>query len=104
MIPKVIPSPEAEQDLAEIAEYLAERSCRTALRFLDAAEAAFGRLAEMPELGAVFESVNPVLSNLRVWSIHGFQSYLIFYRPSERGIEVVRVLHGARDLDKFPRR
>ena len=27
-------------------------------------------------------------------------SYLIFYRPIDDGIEVVRVLHGARDIER----
>lgn len=30
---------------------------------------------------------------------HPHGSYVIFYRAVEGGIEVVRVLHGARDID-----
>ncbi|MBI4604738.1 MAG: type II toxin-antitoxin system RelE/ParE family toxin [Planctomycetes bacterium] len=30
--------------------------------------------------------------------MRGFEQHLVFYRPVEDGIEVVRVLHGARDL------
>jgi len=33
-----------------------------------------------------------------VWPIKGFKNYLIFYRPIEQGVEIVRVLHGARDM------
>jgi len=34
---------------------------------------------------------------------HGLRSfvvgqYVVFYRPSTKGIEIVRVLHGARDI------
>ncbi|NJK75351.1 MAG: type II toxin-antitoxin system RelE/ParE family toxin [Microcoleus sp. SU_5_6] len=29
----------------------------------------------------------------------GFKRYLIFYRTAETGIEILRVLHGARDLE-----
>jgi toxin ParE1/3/4 len=36
---------------------------------------------------------------LRIWRIDGFPNHLIFYRPIEGGIEIVRVLHGARDID-----
>jgi toxin ParE1/3/4 len=34
--------------------------------------------------------------------IHGFPvgRYVVFYRPSSNGIEIVRVLHGARDLEQ----
>jgi hypothetical protein len=28
-----------------------------------------------------------------------FEKYLLFYQPSSNGIEVVRILYGARDLD-----
>jgi toxin ParE1/3/4 len=36
---------------------------------------------------------------IRLWRIRGFERYLIFYRPIPDGIEVIRVLHGARDID-----
>jgi len=59
---RVMRSPEAEQDLAEVADYLAQQSSpRIALRFLDAAEATFSRLAALPGLGGVYESGNPRL-------------------------------------------
>jgi len=95
----IIRSPQAEQDLDEIAASLAQRSSRTALRFLDAVQAAFDRLAAFPDLGALYETTNPHLSGLRVWPIPGFLNYLIFYRVLGSTVQVVRVLHGARDLD-----
>lgn len=33
-----------------------------------------------------------------VWQVRGFENYVIFYRPIEHGIEIVRVLHAARDI------
>jgi toxin ParE1/3/4 len=33
-----------------------------------------------------------------MWSIRGFQNYIVFYRPLEDGVDVVRVIHGARDI------
>jgi toxin ParE1/3/4 len=39
------------------------------------------------------------MAGLRSWAIRGFATFLVFYRPTQRGIEVIRVLHGARDLD-----
>jgi len=33
--------------------------------------------------------------------VPGFESYLVFYVPSPGVVEVVRVLHGARDLPRF---
>jgi toxin ParE1/3/4 len=50
-------------------------------------------------MGRQRETTNPNLADLRQWPVPGFEKYLIFYRPAEDGIDVVRVLHGARDLD-----
>ena len=38
------------------------------------------------------------LPEMRRWHIDGFDDHLIIYRETERGIEIVRVLHGARDI------
>ena len=51
-------------------------------------------------MGERCESPNPRLTGLRVWRIQGFPNHLIFYRPVDDGIEVIRVLHGARDIDR----
>ena len=50
-------------------------------------------------MGSLWNAKNPALAGLRVWSIRKFENYLIFYRPVPDGIEVVRVLHGSRDID-----
>jgi toxin ParE1/3/4 len=57
-------------------------------------------LADAPTIGSSWETDNPKLTGLRVSAIRGFGKYLIFYRPIKNGIEVVRVLHGARNLKK----
>jgi plasmid stabilization system protein ParE len=36
---------------------------------------------------------------MRMTLINGFRNYLIFHIPTDYGIHIVRVLHGARDLD-----
>jgi toxin ParE1/3/4 len=53
----------------------------------------------MPGMGSPREVANPLMVGIRAWQIRGFASYLIFYRPSSDGIEVIRVLHGARDIE-----
>jgi toxin ParE1/3/4 len=30
--------------------------------------------------------------------VRGFENYVIFYRTVEQGVEIVRVLHAARDI------
>ncbi len=92
--------PEAKRDVNELSAHLGdEGGVHLELRFLDAAEAAFSRLLEMPELGARREFRNSRLEGLRMWPIPDFPKHLIFYKPIETGIEVVRVLYGRRDLE-----
>jgi toxin ParE1/3/4 len=55
----------------------------------------------MPELGIVREYDDPALLGVRMWRVTGFPNHLIFYRPIERGIEVVRVLHARRDIESL---
>ena len=83
-----------------LAAYLAENaSPETALRFYDAASVTFARLADMPGIGERWPSANPRLAGLRVWRIAGFENHLFLYRPVDDGIEVVRIIHAARDID-----
>jgi toxin ParE1/3/4 len=96
---RVARSRRARQDVRGIADQLAQTSSRTALRFLDATEAAYTRLAHAPGLGGPYESAPPHLAGLRIWPVTGFKNYLIIYQVGADEIEIVRVLHGARDLD-----
>ena len=92
--------PAADRDLDGQAGYLMQAAgLETALRFYDAAAATCEKLARMPGMGERRESPHPRLAGLRVWRIEGFPNHLIFYRPIDGGIEVVRVLHAARDID-----
>lgn len=76
-----------------------EAGVAVADRFFDRAEATIGRLARRPRLGARYEGGFAALGELRSCSIDGFRSHIIFYTPVPGGIRVVRVLHGARDID-----
>lgn len=92
--------PRAETDLLDQAQYLAENaSPETAFRFAEAADDTFAFLATTPEAGAVWESQTAPVPGLRLWRIKGFEKHRVFYRPTEDGIDVVRVLHGHRDID-----
>lgn len=90
--------PLARLDLLEAVAYLAERNEASARRFRMEAEATFRRLAGMPGLGARYDSNRPDLADIRYLPISRFRNWIVFYRPTSEGIEVVRVLHGTRDL------
>ena len=97
---RVVRSDEAENDLLEIALYLASQAdIDTGVRFLEQAESAFATLAESPLIGAPRMFRLPSLAKVRSWSVPGFHKHLIFYRPLEDGVEVLRVVHGSRLLD-----
>jgi toxin ParE1/3/4 len=89
----------ARQDLVEILRHYArEAGLRVAERFSTQAEATFTRLAGMPGLGTPYDHDHPALAELRYVPISRFRKYLVFYRRVAGGIEIVRVLHGARDI------
>jgi toxin ParE1/3/4 len=70
----------------------------TARRFLVQAEATMQRLARMPGIGTRYDPDEPLYGKLCYLPISGFAANLVFYRPIPDGIEVLRVLHGARDI------
>lgn len=96
--PHVIRAEGARRDILQEALYLEERSPQASERFLDAVEATIARVADRPGLGAPALYARPELAGLRCVPVDGFKRHLVFYFPREGGIEVVRVLHGARDL------
>jgi toxin ParE1/3/4 len=91
--------PRARQDLIDIFRYFArEASVATAQRFLSQAKITFEQLARMPSMGSKYEAVTESLENVRYFPIRRFKKYLVFYLPYDLGIDVLRVLHGARDI------
>ena len=97
--------PKADQDLSQQAYYLAaEAGPETGHRFLVAAHETFALLSTQPQMGWPLRLRNPRLASLRVFRISGFEKMLVLYRPMSSGVEIVRVLHGSRDLIAFLRR
>lgn len=97
---EVTKQPQASEDLIEIATYLytVNPLSDASERFLSATERAFTQLAQMPGMGVAYASPFGVAAGLRRWPVPGFRNYLIFYRPTETGVNIVRVLHGSRDI------
>jgi toxin ParE1/3/4 len=86
------------RDLADIFVYLGRTRVSSAHRFLREAEATFERLAGAPGIGARYEPDDPLFDDVRVFPVSRFKKYLVFYRPIEDGVEFLRILHGARDV------
>jgi toxin ParE1/3/4 len=87
-------------DIIEHALFIAREQPDAARRFVEATADAIDKLAFMRNMGAIRESPDPDLAGLRQWPIKGFRNFLVIYRPLRDGIIVVRVLHGARDIDQ----
>src|SRR5690349_8190450 len=101
---QVIFLPMAEADLdQQYAWYLIETSGEVAERFLIAVDATASLLLEHPEIGAQRDYLNPRLHTLRMLPVRDFERHLVFYQPHEHGIDVVRVLHSARNVEEMMR-
>ncbi len=92
---------EAYRDIIEQADYLGVRSLEAAIRFVDAVEATAEFLAAWPGMGGRCRFRSPKVIGLRIWQVRGFPNHLIFYREVDDGIEIVRVLHGARNYESI---
>ncbi len=97
---KVTKRTQAERDIEESFVYIGEENLDAGVRFLVAAEESIDFVAKLPLIGSPREFRSSRLRNIRVWPVKGFEYYLIFYRPTDDGIEVLRVLHGKRDIEE----
>ena len=98
MTRKIVIRPRASKDLDEEFAYIAENNIDAALRFFDATRESISQLAKMPGIGSPCEVKNQSLAGLRKWAVKAFNKHLIFYLTQDDCIEVVRILHAARDI------
>ena len=91
--------PQVIRDLIELATYMAEDNMDASDLFLVAAEETFKQLAQMPKMGKRCQFPHPNLIDVRQQAIKGFRRYLIFYRLIDSEVEILRVIHGARDIE-----
>lgn len=97
---KVVILPAADADLKRQLERLDQNAgLETALRFYDAALSSCNDLGAMPGMGTIVES--RIIPDLRRWQVRGFEKILIFYRFDNAALSVIRILHGAMDLNSI---
>ena len=92
---RLLKRPEAENDLEEIWWFIAQDNPHNADRFLDRIQECCLALADFPKMGVSREEL---ITDLRSQPVG---NYLIFYFPLEDGIDIVRVLHGSRDIERL---
>src|SRR5262245_23330932 len=104
MTASIVIRPRANQDVDNLTDYLARSSRPAARRFIAALRRTYEDLANMPGIGSPFEGAREEFTGLHLSAVEGFPNHLIFYRPlegEETALEVIRVLHAARDLDNI---
>jgi toxin ParE1/3/4 len=92
----------AVSDIQEQAEWYLQRSDRAlARRWENEVTAALIRIEKSPGSGAKCGFSAIELQDLRRMPIAGFPRHLIFYRAEKEEIRILRVVHGARDLESL---
>ncbi len=93
---QVLRSAEARLDLRSIVWHIAQDNPAAASNWLHEVERLFSTLAEQPLIGQRVRT-------RRFGAVRRFSrgDYLIYYRPLEAGVEILRVVHGLRDQDRL---
>ena len=82
----------AQEDLISIYEYIAAENEDAAIRLMETFREKFRLLAQFPKMGRERNELSLYLRSFPVGR------YLVFYQPTDDGVEILRVQHSARDL------
>lgn len=88
-------SARAREDLIEIWSYIADDSVANADDFIDQLHDTIESLGRRPGLGRRRDELAAGIQSFP------FRRYVIFYRAVLNSIEIVRVLHGGRDIESL---
>jgi len=91
----IIHTPSAIHDLRAITDWIAEHNLGAAFEFYDNVDRILALLARHPLMGEAVDHLQPGLRR------HTLGKYLLFYRPLDKGVELIRILHGSRNIDKL---
>lgn len=81
-----------QRPIFEVWDRIAEDSLAAADRWVDELDEKFSLLALQPRMGRAREELAPGLRSFP------FGRYVIFYNALDDGVDIVRLLHSARDL------
>ena len=90
---RVLRRPRAAEDIAAVWDFIADDNPDAADHWVDQLDTQLRLLATQPLMGRARDELAPGIRSFP------FGRYLVFYRPIGDGIDVVRVLHGTRDVD-----
>lgn len=89
---------EALDDISNAVDYFLEIDPDVAETFYASLKEAEKLLLNNPRIGSPRTYDNPRLVGMRMFRVSNFEKYLIFYQESDDRLEIIRVLHGARDI------
>ena len=94
-MPRVVRTYPARDDLRQIWLYIAQHNLTAADRLIDKFERTLQSLARHPLIGEAVPQYRPGLRRFTVGN------YVLYYEPIKGGVRVVRVLHGARNIEEL---
>jgi toxin ParE1/3/4 len=92
----VIKSPQAGYDLKNILRYIGDQSGSPSIvaTFSRELDNKLEQYSRQPQMGTIYHQF---FQEIRYFTFKS--QYVIFYQEIPNGIEIIRVLHGARDID-----
>lgn len=96
----ILITPAAEDDLISLWIYIARDNRAAADRVYQAAEQTFSILVSMPNIGTLYQPKRARLEGIRFFPIKQFRNYIIYYRATTDGIEIIRILHAHMERHK----
>lgn len=94
-MPHLSVSSEARTDLVEIFLYIAQDSVDAARRTHSRIEETLRTIAHQPGIGRTRDELIPGIRSL------ASGSYVVYYREVDGGVRILRILHGARDIQQL---
>jgi len=91
-------TPLAKADLREIFRYIAKDNLPAAERLLEQLHDRFAQVARNPQSGELRPSIGEGVRSVSVGN------YVIIFRPNKKKLQIVRVIHGARDIETIFRK
>jgi plasmid stabilization system protein ParE len=89
-------TPQALRDLFDIWDFIAGDNPEAADRVEAVVFRAWQLAADSPFAGTVRADLTSL--PVRFWVVQPYVNYLVVYRPEEKPLQIIRILHGARNL------
>jgi antitoxin ParD1/3/4 len=89
-------TPQASDDLIDIWSFIARDDFDAAERVESAIFQACELLSKSPLAGQIRKDLTSL--PLRFWLVHPYRNYFIVYNPESKPVQIIRIIHGTRDL------